>query len=509
MESQPILRLKCVIIQYTRIRIQAAEMTEEVRKQIKEVEIPVREIFKDMIKYAPSKLFGLLGNIIIVPVYTNLLTPSQYGTYAVALAVLSFLCIIFSDWIGLSGLRFFRQHQISDKIQDYLSTLLFILGSNLCVMYVLAFLFRKHFYTYFSVSPKIFLFILVLIIPVAIRALLFQVLRAQIKPGAFTISTIINQILTIAFSVLIIKIFKLGALSILIGMALSISIIDILLVFQSDILKYLKFEIPKFNMLKSLFLYGLPIAIAALSLWFINQSNKFITSHFYGLKEAGLVGVAYNMTFPVLMTLFAIITIAAYPRIINLYEDKIDVRPVISRMSGYYFLIAIPLILVMSAYAPDIISIFANAKYQNASVLVPYLAFSVLFMSLTDYTTMQYHLSKKTYILTTLKVWAGIAGLVLNIILIKKLGLAGVGIATLISNIFYFVMTVAITVPGFEWRIPCRRLVHILVCLIPSILVWLIIRGTTLHAGIQMSVLLFLYYLIFWFTNKYTKRYVE
>ena len=485
-ESQPILRLKCVIIQYTRIRIQAAEMTEEVRKQIKEVEIPVREIFKDMIKYAPSKLFGLLGNIIIVPVYTNLLTPSQYGTYAVALAVLSFLCIIFSDWIGLSGLRFFRQHQISDKIQDYLSTLLFILGSNLCVMYVLAFLFRKHFYTYFSVSPKIFVFILVLIIPVAIRALLFQVLRAQIKPGAFTISTIINQILTIAFSVLIIKIFKLGALSILIGMALSISIIDILLVFQSDILKYLKFEIPKFNMVKSLFLYGLPIAIAALSLWFINQSNKFITSHFYGLKEAGLVGVAYNMTFPVLMTLFAIITIAAYPR-----------------------MIAIPLILVMSAYAPDIISIFANAKYQNASVLVPYLAFSVLFMSLTDYTTMQYHLSKKTYILTTLKVWAGIAGLVLNIILIKKLGLVGVGIATLISNIFYFVMTVAITVPGLEWRIPCRRLVHILVCLIPSILVWLIIRGTTLHAGIQMSVLLFLYYLIFWFTNKYTKRYVE
>ena len=85
-------------------------MTEEVRKQIKEVEIPVREIFKDMIKYAPSKLFGLLGNIIIVPVYTNLLTPSQYGTYAVALAVLSFLCIIFSDWIGLSGLRFFSQH---------------------------------------------------------------------------------------------------------------------------------------------------------------------------------------------------------------------------------------------------------------------------------------------------------------------------------------------------------------------------------------------------------------
>ena len=86
-------------------------------------------------------------------------------------------------------------------------------------------------------------FILVLIIPVALRALLFQVLRAQIKPGAFTISTITNQILTIVISVFILKFFNLGAVSILIGMAISISIIDIVLIFQSDILKYIKFNV--------------------------------------------------------------------------------------------------------------------------------------------------------------------------------------------------------------------------------------------------------------------------
>ncbi len=484
-------------------------MTEEVRKYIKEVEIPVREIFKDMAKYAPSKLFGLLGNAVIVPVYTNLLPPSEYGIYAVALAVLSFLCILFSDWIGLSGLRFFRQHQITEKIPDYLSTLLFIMCSNLCVMYVLAFIFRKHFYTYFSVSPKIFLFILVLIIPVAIRALLFQVLRAQIKPGAFTISTIINQILTIVFSVLIIKFFNLGALSILLGMFLSITIIDILLVFQSDILKYLKFEIPKFSMIKPIFMYGIPIAAAALSLWAINQSNKFITSHFYGLKEAGLVGVAYNMTFPILMTLFAIITIAAYPRIINLYEDKIDVRPVISKMTGYYLLIAIPLVLIMCAYSQELISIFANSKYNEAHILLPYLSFAVFFMSLTDYTTMQYHLSKKTYILTTLKVWAGIAGLVLNIILIKKLGLIGVGIATLASSIFYFVMTIIVVVPGLEWKIPYKKIIRIVLCLIPVIGVWYVIKNSSIFAWIQIIILLTLYYGIFWVINKYKKHSME
>lgn len=65
-------------------------MTEKVDKHLREVEIPMRHIFKDMAKYAPSKIFGLLGNAVIVPVYTNLLMPSEYGVYAISLAVLSF-----------------------------------------------------------------------------------------------------------------------------------------------------------------------------------------------------------------------------------------------------------------------------------------------------------------------------------------------------------------------------------------------------------------------------------
>ena len=157
-----------------------------------------------MAKYAPSKLFGLLGNALIVPVYTNLLSREQYGIYTVSLAVLSFLCILFSDWVGLSGLRFFRQHQIKLEIPKYLSTLVMLLASNVLTMFLLAFLFKGYFYSFFKIPPKIFLIILILIIPVAIRALLFQILRAQIKPSAFTISTIANQIMTIVFSVLII-----------------------------------------------------------------------------------------------------------------------------------------------------------------------------------------------------------------------------------------------------------------------------------------------------------------
>lgn len=481
-------------------------MNEKIENYIKEVSIPLGDIFNDMLKYAPSKLFALFGNAIIVPVYTNLLSPSQYGVYAIALAVLSFLCIIFSDWIGLAALRFFRKNQLEEKIPQYMTTLIMMLGVNLFALYLLAFVFRHQFYNYFGISPKIFLFVLILILPVAIRALSFQVLRAQIKPGAFTVSTIINQLLTVVVAVLLLKYTNLQAMSILAAMAVSITIIDVILIHQCSLIKFFEFKKPDIAMSKSIALYGLPLATASLSMWVINQSNKFITNYYHGLNDAGLVGVAYNMTFPILMTFFAIITVASYPRIINLFEEKVDVRPLLSRLTGYFLVVSVPIVVFMSIYASDLITLFANSKYQNAYILIPYFALSAMFLSFSEYTTMQYHLANKTYIMIFQKVFGGLLGLVLNFILIKKYGLLGVGVATLVSNAAYFIFSLFIKMPNLEWQVPFKVILRILLSFIPTAGLYCVFVAAQVNEVIQMPLILLFYYLVFYYFKKYFKE---
>ena len=486
-------------------------MSKEVNKYLTEVTLPMREIFKDMVKYTPSKIFGLLGNTVLVPVYTNLLTREEYGVYTVAIAVLSFLCIIFSDWVGLSGLRFFREHQLQNQISKYLSTLVLILSTNIVLMFLVAFFFRHQFYDFFDIPEKRFFAIVLLVIPTAVRALLFQILRAQIKPSAFTISTIINQILTILLSVFVIKTFHLGGVSILIGMALSISIIDVILIFQSNILKYFKIEPLSWNTLKSIFMYGLPIAIASISLWSITQSNKIIVQQLRGFSDAALIGVGYSLTFPILMTLFAIFTVAAYPRIINIYEDKKDVRPIISKITGYFLAIAIPLAVLASVYSKDIVDLLANEKFAEAYVLIPYLAFGCLFLSLAEYTTMQYLLVKKTYINTIIRIVAGLIGVGLNYLLILKMGIVGAGIATLFANFIYFSLSLIIVMPNLEWRIPFKKLKHIVISFIPMVLLYFIFHflKSDIHPWVEMSTLLGIYLITFFVVSRLDKdRYI-
>ena len=224
--------------------------------------------------------------------------------------------------------------------------------------------------------------------------------------------------------------------------------------------------------------YGIPIAATSLSAWIINQSNKFVMNSIHGFSEVGIVGVAYGLTLPLLMTIFAIITVAAIPRIINMYEEKIDVRPIISRFSGYFVLIALPIILVISLYSTDYVSMLSsNEKFITAFKLIPYFAFGTFFMGLADYTTLQYHLANKTHIEFIIKLISGIIGVGLTFALIPKLGLAGVGIATFTANFLYCILSMIIVVPNLNVHCPKNTLTRIFVALIPATGVWYLFKN--------------------------------
>lgn len=464
----------------------------------------LKAIFRDMVKYSPSKIIGMLGNAIIVPVYTSLLSPEQYGLYSLSIAVLSFLCIIFSDWVGLSGLRFFKHHQMMQDMPKYLTTLVTMLVTNVFLMFVLALTFRHNFYEFFHIPVKYFLAILVLIIPVAIRALLFQLLRAQLKSMSFTLSTIVNQFLTILLSIFFVKFFHLGAIALLLGMGVSISLIDILLIYQSNLLSWFKLQRIEWASVLPIMKYGIPIAATSLSAWIINQSNKFIMNSIHGFSEVGIVGVAYGLTLPLLMTIFSIITVAAIPRIINMYEERIDVRPLISRFTGYYVLIALPVITVISLYSVDYVQMLSsNEKFLVAFKLIPYFAFGTFFMALTDYTTLQYHLANKTYIDFVIKLTSGIANVVLNILLIPKYGLIGVGLATLIANFLYFLLSIIIVLPGLRLIYPKLIFNRMYISFVPACLLFVIFnKFLSLPALFEMLSLMFVFYICYWLLAK-------
>lgn len=501
-------------------------------KEVEEKE--VHGIFTDMMKYAPSKLCGMFGNVITVPIYTSLFSTEQYGLYTVSIAMLSFLCIIFSDWVGLAGLRFFRHHQLEDDLPKYLTTLVTILSVNMLLMFSISFLFRIQLYSFFHIPFKYFLAVLFLIIPVAIRALLSQLLRAQLKSVSYTIATILNQFATIGLAVFFAKFFHLGAVSILLAMGVAISLIDILLLYQCNIMRFFKLQKVEWKFIFPIVKYGIPVAATSLSAWIITQSNKIIMNGIHGFTDAACIGAGYSATLPILMTLFAMITVAAIPRFYNLYEAKTDVRPIVSRFLGYYVLLALPIITVMSLYSIEYAHIMipkgAPEFVANVALLIPWFSFGVFFLAMTDYTTLQYHLANKTHIEFIIKLVSGIIGAILTFVLISKSvpissaiisfssnsggtfapyieqfgtnfksGLLGAGIATFIANFIYWLLSIIVVLPGFNLKFPKYTFARILLAAIPACGIFYLFKsfGTNAGGDIKICTVLLVFYSVY------------
>ena len=138
--------------------------------------------------------------------------------------------------------------------------------------------------------------------------------------------------------------------------------------------------------------------------------------------------------------------------------------------------------------------LLADKKFMDAYILVPYLAFSVFFLSLSEFTTLQYILSKKTYINTIIRIISAVAGLAFNIILIPKMGLLGLGIATLCGNALYFLLSVFIVVDDLKWQIPYKQIAYITLSFIPAGIIYLLMQKISIIPSIIESIILMLVY---------------
>ena len=134
-----------------------------------------------------------------------------------------------------------------------------------------------------------------------------------------------------------------------------------------------------------------------------------------------------------------------------------------------------------------------------ACKLIPFFAFVTFFMSLADYTTLQYHLANKTYIDFIIKLISGISGVILNIVLIPEHGLIGAGIATFAANFLYFFLSTVIVLPGLGLRYPTATILKMIISFVPFAgLYYLFCNVIKVPVLFEMITLMVVFYLFYW-----------
>ena len=183
-------------------------------------------------------------------------------------------------------------------------------------------------------------------------------------------------------------------------------------------------------------LFNIPLIPHYLSANVLNSADRIMISKIVGENAAGIYSLAYSVS--LIMTMF---NTALLQTIEPWLYQKIKVKQMeaLPKVAYPAFLLIAGINLVLIAFAPEVVAIFAPAEYYDAIWIIPPVAMSGYFtFAYTFFAAFEFYFEKTGYISAATMVGA-VLNILLNYVFIKLFGYYAAGYTTLFCYILYAV----------------------------------------------------------------------
>jgi O-antigen/teichoic acid export membrane protein len=401
--------------------------------------------------YGLSSVVPRLLNYLLVPLYTRVFLPEEYGIVTEMYAYLGFLLVLLTFGMETGYFRFATKSKDNDSIY---STAFYTLLSTSTFFVVIMYLLSSKIVNGlgYPENPEYVVLLAMVIGLDAFCAIPFAKLRLENKAFTFSIIKIVgvtvNILLNLFFLTLCpkIEIFNnsilynqnLGITYVFISNLVSSLLVTLVLVFKSG-------SVPKtFNLkqLKSLMLYSIPLLISGLG-GTTNESfdrifiKYLVPEESNPLYQLGIYGS--NVKLAVLMVLFIqMYRYAAEPFFFSTADNK-DSPKIYSNMIKYFLVFTLLIFLGVGLFT-DVFKYLVGSNFREGLGVVPILLLANLFYGIFFNLSIWYKLKNKTWYGIYYTFAGAIVTITLNIILIPNIGYYGAAIARLACYILMCVL---------------------------------------------------------------------
>ncbi len=391
------------------------------------------DFFKNILIYGIGAVFLKGVSFFLIPIYTRILLPEEYGTLELLNTFSSILEIVFSMGLYQVLYVFYFHHDKGGRkklIDSLISIYLFIPS----ILYLLTSIFL--FFYYRSLFGDVKLLLVYLSVMAAYLnfyvSLFVMVLKLSHKAKAVTILQVNAGVINICLNIVLIYYFRVGIIGILISNLISI----LLLVSFATHMYFKKFKRFHFKVskqqLKEYLTLSLPFVPGALAYWMLTSFNRWIVLHEVGLAALGIFSIA--MRFGSMMEpLFIQPFLSAYsPRTLQRFSEK-----KYKQHLAILFPLAIILFLAMGFLAQWIAGFMVDETYWDALPLIPILLTAAAFSLLAQVTAMLLFYRKQVKKSFASILSGSIVGVVSSYLLAGSYGVVGVAYGLLIGNVVW------------------------------------------------------------------------
>jgi len=377
-------------------------------------------------------------SFLAVALYTRLLSPAEYGLYALVISAVGLANAALFQWLRLGLLRFLPAYR--EKQARLLSTLALGFGVLAGLTGVAG---GVGFWIWPGSQARTLLGLGILLLwAQAWFELNLELVRSQLKPHRYGLLALAKSVSALAAGGLLAYLGR-GVTGILLGLLLGFTV-PLLGVFRRH-WNGVRPGRADFKTLRRLLGYGLPLTAAFILDFVVNSSDRLLLGWLSGSAAAGLYSAGYDLAKKSLWMLMMAVNLASYPLVVRALEKegRDAARSRLRDIAIILLGVGLPGAAGLALLAPNLAGVLLGVEFRDAAAaLVPWIALAVLLAGLKAYyLDMAFQLGRHTVGQVWVLLVAAVVNLGLNLCLIPLYGFMGAAYATVAAYAAGFVLS--------------------------------------------------------------------
>ena len=372
-------------------------------------------------------------SFIITPVFTRIMSTAEYGAFGTFNSWMNVIMVIVT--LDLAAGVYVQGIVKYEKERTIFTSSIQGLTISLVLLWTIVYsIFRDFFNELLSLSSIQMYCMLLIVWSTAVFSIWAAEQRVLLRYKHLVIVTIFSSVLQPVLSIVLVTRSEDKVLARILGITL-VNVICYSFFFIIHLIKGKTFFSWKYW--KYALVFNIPLVPHFLSQTVLNSSDRIMINNMVGESAAGIYTLGYSIAF--IMGLFN----TALAQTINpwIFKKIRDERTADIPRIAYLMLGVIGVVnLLLIAFAPDIVKIFAPSEYYDAIWIIPPVAMSLFFTFMSFlFVDFEMYYERTTYV-TISTVASALLNILLNFVFIRIYGFLAAGYTTLIGYAIYAIL---------------------------------------------------------------------
>jgi O-antigen/teichoic acid export membrane protein len=387
----------------------------------------------ELLRHSLLYFFVRAGNgvlaIATLAAFTRLLSPQEYGVYALGMAIAAMASATLFQWLNVAVGRFYQMHRVNPGIVMTAAARGFWVATSIGA---LVFLGALPFHKMFGVEPILLGILFLITVAQGRYDLMLQVANAQRSPLRYgSLSWAKSGVALLAGLALIL--YGVGERGALIGFL--VGLVFALLIFK-PVRGLVSTSADAGNRLSAeMFSYGLPLTLTFLALIVVGLADRFIIGWLLGASAVAPYAAAYDLVQQLIGAIMSVLFLAAFPMVVHALEEEGDesARIRLRALGSGLVCIGLPATVGLGVLSSDISEVVFGAGFrQDAARIMPWLAAAIFVGAFKSYfIDVVFQLRHATKYQGYIAALMATVNVLLNILLLPRYGVIAAAWATL------------------------------------------------------------------------------